>query len=259
MFLCWIYFLPYYGVTSSLFVFRILDPSATGIDTLLIRCKAFGHILTNQRLCSHDISRRTQKSVQTDPHYPMSARSNLLCTSHSGVGIIPSINSQHPSATVATARTDPSWCLQLHAWRGSGMPCAREAFQVVLPLVLSHITIVFSGSLWVQLEDLLYLMQHTIDWTLCLTYSAIYQMHSDQWHGWVEYTLISPYWLEITSDQLYSSLHSLTLVMNNQIKCHFGVYNEETRWWLWFTNTISFINTNTLYSTTDLWATCDVC
>jgi len=202
MFLCWIYFLPYYGVTSSLFVFRILDPSATGIDTLSIRCQEFGHILTNQQLCSHDISTRSQKSVQTDPHYPMPARSNLLSTSHSGVGVTSSTNSQQPSTNVATAHENwsskipPTTCME-RVWNA----LYRTGVSGCVVLVLSHITIVFSVSLWVQLEDLIYLMQHTIDWTICLTYSTIYQMHSDQWHGWVVYKLIPSYWLETTSDQ----------------------------------------------------------
>jgi len=181
----------------------------------------------------------------------MPATSNLFCTSPSGVGVISSTNSQHPSATVATARTDPSWSLHLHAWRGYGMPYAWEAFQVVLPLVLSHITIVYSGSLWVEVEDLLYMMQHTIDWTIFLSYlllSGIYQKHSDQWPDWAEYKLISPAWLKSTTDRFYCCLHSPTLAMNNQIKCHFGDYSEETMWWLWFTKTISFIDINTLYS-----------
>jgi len=106
-FLCWIYFQPY-GATSTLFVFRILDPSATGLHTMSMSCNEFGHMLTRQQLCSRDISGRPRKSVQTDPHYPMLATSNLISTSPSGVGIISSTNSQHPSATVATARTDPS-------------------------------------------------------------------------------------------------------------------------------------------------------
>jgi len=106
-FLCWIYSQPC-GITSSLFAFRILDPSATGIDTMSMSCKEFGHMFTRQQLCSHDISIRSHKSVQTDPHYPMLATSNLFSPSPSGVGVISSTYSQHTSVSVTTTKTDRS-------------------------------------------------------------------------------------------------------------------------------------------------------
>ena len=55
---------------ASLFVFRILDHSATGLDTLSMSCKEFGHMLAHQKLCSHEILRSSHKSVQTDHQLP---------------------------------------------------------------------------------------------------------------------------------------------------------------------------------------------
>ena len=43
---------------------------------------------THQKLCCHEISRRSHKSVQSDPHYPMPGTSNLVSTFLSGVGVI---------------------------------------------------------------------------------------------------------------------------------------------------------------------------
>jgi len=48
----------------------------------------FGNVLIHQRLCSHEISRRSHRSVQTDPDYPMPATSNLFSTSPCSVGVI---------------------------------------------------------------------------------------------------------------------------------------------------------------------------
>ena len=120
-FLFWIYSQPY-GITSSLFVFSILDIFTTGLGTLSMSCEEFGYMLTQQQLCRNAFLTKSDTSMQTDPHYLMLASINIFSTFPSDVGVISSTYSQHALVAVNTTISDRSRSLQLHVWRVSGMP-----------------------------------------------------------------------------------------------------------------------------------------
>jgi len=94
------------------------------------------------------------KPVQAKPHYSMLATSNLVYTSVSYVGVISSTYSQHPSVTVTTMWTVPSRSLHVEY-----LVCPRyqRHFSLCCLLHLNTSASAYSGSLWDQVEDFLYL------------------------------------------------------------------------------------------------------